>query len=139
MQDYLTKYPEAIVVKNTAVKENIRVLEKVFGRHGYPQKVVTDNGPPWNGEDAHPIQQFLKWAGVEHDPTWSADDPEANGLAERLMQLVAKSWESAYVEGRNPLSALNTALKSEQLSTPSREGNQPNGYSDGPSAQTPRL
>jgi hypothetical protein len=35
IQDYLTKYPEAIVVKNTA--SNIRALEEVFGRHGYPR------------------------------------------------------------------------------------------------------
>jgi hypothetical protein len=34
IQDYLTKYPEAIV-KNTA--SNIRALEEVFGRHGYPR------------------------------------------------------------------------------------------------------
>ena len=57
------------------------------------------------------MQQYLLWAGVKHEPTRSADDPEANGLAERLMQLVGKSWETAYVEGRDPLSSLNTALK----------------------------
>ena len=94
MQDYLTKYPEAILVKSTAAQANIQALEEVFGRHGYPDKLITDNGPPWNGKDSHAMKQYLKWAGVRHDPTWSADDPEANGLAERLMQLVEKSWET---------------------------------------------
>ena len=50
LQDYLTKYPEAILVKNTAAKDNIRALEEVFGRHGYPEVLITDNGLPWNGK-----------------------------------------------------------------------------------------
>jgi hypothetical protein len=58
------------------------------------------------------MQQYLEWAGVEHDPTWSADDPEANGLTERFMQTIGKSWATAYVEGKDPMSALNAALKS---------------------------
>ena len=57
------------------------------------------------------MNQYLKWAGVRHSPPWNADDPEANGLAERLMQLVGKSWETASVEGKDPLSALNGASK----------------------------
>jgi hypothetical protein len=125
MQDYLTKYPEAVVVKNTAAKDNIRALEEVFGRHGYPEKMVTDNGPPWNGKETHTMKQYLEWAGVEHDPTHSADDPEANGLAERLMQLVGKSWETAYVEGRDPLLSLNTALRSYRNTEHSVTGRKP--------------
>ena len=78
------------MVKNTAAKADINALEEVFGRHGYPNKMITDNGPPWNGNESHAMQQYLEWAGVKHDPTWSADDPEVNGLAERLMQLVER-------------------------------------------------
>lgn len=111
LQDYLTKYPEAVVVSHTAAKDNIRALEEIFGRHGYPDKFISDNGPPWNGLETHPMQKYLTWAGVEHLPTKSAEDPEANGLAERFMQKVGKSWETAYVEGKDPLAALNTMLK----------------------------
>ena len=49
VQDYLTKYPEAIVVSSTAAKDNIKALEEIFGRHGYPEVLITDNGAPWNG------------------------------------------------------------------------------------------
>ena len=101
LQDYLTKYPEAVVTKSTAGAPNIKALEEIFGRHGYPDKIVTDNGPPWNGTDSHEMQQYLEWAGVEHDPTWSADDPEANGLTERFMQTIGKSWATAVVEGKD--------------------------------------
>ena len=71
------------------------------------------------------MKQYLKWAGVRHDPTWSADDPEANGLAERLMQLVGKSWETAMVEGKDPLSALNAALKTYRNTEHSVTGRKP--------------
>ena len=37
--------------------------------------------------------------------------PEANGLVERFMQEIGNSWESAYVEGKDPLAALNAKLK----------------------------
>ena len=125
LQDYLTKYPEAIVVKSTGAQANIHALEEVFGRHGYPDKLITDNGPPWNGKDTHAMKQYLKWAGVRHDPTRSADDPEANGLVERLMQLVGKSWETAIVEGKDPLCALNTALKTYRNTAHSVTGRKP--------------
>ena len=112
VQDYLTKYPEAIITKGTAAKDNIGALEEIFGRHGYPKELISDNGPPWNGQDTHDMKQYLEWAGVKHSPTRSADDPEANGLTERFMQTIGKSWATAYVENRDPMAALNAALKS---------------------------
>ena len=57
-------------------------------------------------------QQLMKCNSIWHDPTWSADDPEANGLTERFMQTLGKSWATAHIEGKDPLSALNAALKS---------------------------
>ena len=57
------------------------------------------------------MQQYLEWAGVIHQPTKSADDPEANGLAERFMQTLEKGWETAVVENVDPLAALNRMLK----------------------------
>ena len=111
LQDYLTKYPEAVPTAGTSAKDNIRILEEIFGRHGYPKKLVTDNGPPWNGSDSHAMKQYLKWAGVEHSPTQSADDPEANGLAERFMQEIGNTWDTATVEGIDPLASLNSKLK----------------------------
>ena len=73
--------------------------------------LVIDNGPPWNGKDSHEMKQYLRWAGVEDMQTRSADDPEANGLTERFMQMVGKSWATAFVEGKDPLAALNQMLK----------------------------
>ena len=109
--DYLTKYPEVAIVKSTSAKNNIGALEEIFGRNGYPQKIISDNGPPWNGTDTHAMQKYLVWAGVKHVPTISADDPEANGQVERFMQQVEKAWERSYLEGKDPMSGVNNMLK----------------------------
>ena len=57
------------------------------------------------------MQQYLKWAGIKHQPTLSADDPEANGLAERFMQAIGHSWATAHVEDKDPVGSLNAKLK----------------------------
>ena len=111
IQDYLTKYPEAVVVRGTDAASNIPVLEEIFGRHGYPDNLITDNGPPWNGTDSHIMQRYLKWAGINHQPTQSAEDPESNGLAERFMQAVGHSWATAHVEDKDPVASLNAKVK----------------------------
>ena len=33
-------------------------------------------------DEIHAIKEYLRWAGVKHDPTQSADNLEANDLAE---------------------------------------------------------
>ena len=118
-------------MKSTSAKNNIGTLEEIFSRHGYPDKMITDNGPPWNGSDTHEMKKYLQWAGVQHVPTVSADDPEANGQVERFMQQVGRAWERAHLTGRNPIAAVNTMLKSctATLSTPSQEENQRSGSS----------
>ena len=77
--DMLSKYPEVEVVNSTNADTNVKVLDDIFSRHGFPQSLRTDNGPPWNGNKSHLMQKYLKWCGIKHEPTISAYDPEANG------------------------------------------------------------
>ena len=65
----------------------------------------------WKRESRNEAVLEMGWC-VAHLSTRSADDPEASGLTERFMQMVGKSWATAYVEGRDPLAALNHMLKS---------------------------
>ena len=45
----LTKYPEEAVMKNTSMDANIEALDDIMSRHGYFQRLRTDNGPSWSG------------------------------------------------------------------------------------------
>ena len=108
--DELTRYPELEVVSGTSVDANIEAFDTMFCRHGYPETLKTDGGPPFNGTDSHLLKQYFRWAGIKHHPTISADDPEANGLAEAAMKHCKKIWHTAIVEKKNPYAEINKHL-----------------------------
>ena len=105
--DETTKYAEAAVVSGTSAEPNIAAFDKIFSTHGYPEKLKTDGGPPFNGNENHELQKYFKWVGIDHKTTVSADDPEANGLAESFMKHILKVWHTARLERNNPTSELN--------------------------------
>ena len=104
--DQLTKFLEVGTAKSTAAKDNIPIYDQVFKLHGYPERLLSDNGAPFNGKDTHLFQRYLRWAGVKHTPTRSAEDPQANGLAENTMKQLKKAWDTARQSGRDPMAAV---------------------------------
>ena len=88
--DMLSRYPEVSVVNSTNADSNIKALDDIFSRHGFPETPRTDNGPPWNGNDAHKMKTYLKWCGIKHKTTRNLYDSEANGLAEAYMKVCQK-------------------------------------------------
>ena len=71
---------------------------------------MTDGGPPFNGNDSHALQQYFKWAGIKHHPTTSAEDPEANGLAEAFMKNIKKIWHTSTITKKDPMAEINKLL-----------------------------
>ena len=49
--DDRTRYPEVEVVRNKSAKSTIRCLESIFARHGVPRTIISDNGPPFQGDE----------------------------------------------------------------------------------------
>ena len=95
--DMLSKYPEVSYTDSTSADENIEILDNTMSRNDYCRNLRTDNGPPWN---FHAMKTYLKWAGINHQPTVSAEDPEANGLAESFMKHLRKIYHTSIVEGK---------------------------------------
>ena len=60
--DGRTRYPEVEIVRNTSAKSTIQCFENIFSRHGIPRTIVSDNGPPFQGDE---IRQY-QTAVVEH-------------------------------------------------------------------------
>jgi hypothetical protein len=61
---------------------NIRVLSQTWTQFGAPSTIISDNGPPFNGEK---FLQHLNNFGILHrktTPAW----PRANGEAERFIR-----------------------------------------------------
>ena len=49
--DLYSHFPEVEILRSTAASATIPKLDSIFARHGYPVKVRTDNGPPWNSTE----------------------------------------------------------------------------------------
>ena len=95
--DERTRYPEVKIVNNTSAESTIIAMEKMFATHGYPEKLKSDNGPPFK---SHALKEFFTEKGITHHrvtPRW----PEANGLAENFMKSVGKVIKTANMKNKN--------------------------------------
>jgi hypothetical protein len=99
MIDEYSRYPEVEFVSGTSARVVVPHIDRVFSTHGFPDKVKTDGGPPFNGSDSHEYQMYMRWAGVK-TMVVSPEDPEANGLAENFMKVLSKVWHIARIEGK---------------------------------------
>jgi hypothetical protein len=123
MIDEYSRYPEVELVKGTSAQAVVPHIDKIFTTHGFPESVKTDGGPPFNGNDSHTYQQYMKWAGVKPKVV-SPDDPEANGLAENFMKVIRKVWHIAQIEKKNPFQEMNKFLR-HYRATPHSTTNRP--------------
>ena len=48
--DAHSKWPEVVVMKNTSAEETLATLRSIFARMGFPEQMVTDNGPQFTSE-----------------------------------------------------------------------------------------
>ena len=109
--DKLSRFPEVVEVSGTSAQANIVAFDTIFSRHGFCKTLTTDGGPPFNGTDSHDLQEYFRWAGIKHDTTVSADDPEANGLAEAFMKIIKKIWHTCTITKRDAMAEINKRLQ----------------------------
>lgn len=92
--DKRTRYMEIETVHSTAFKHTMKKLKNIFATHGTPNRIESDNGPPFNSAD---FGQFAEKEGFKHDrviPTHA----RANGEAESCMKLVNKTEQIAHLQ-----------------------------------------
>ena len=104
--DAYSRYPEVDIVHSTGAATLIPKLDKIFSTHGIPYRVVSDNGPPFNGNE---IRRYMEIHGIEYStitPLW----PQGNSEAESFMKPLLKSILTARTEGRKWKKELYTFL-----------------------------
>ena len=84
--DYYSSYFEIDTLTNKTASQLIHILKKHFSRHGIPNKLVSDNGPPFN---SYEFEQFTMSYEIEH-VTSSPHYPQSNGKVENTIK-VAKN------------------------------------------------
>ncbi|XP_052788463.1 uncharacterized protein K02A2.6-like [Mya arenaria] len=104
--DEHSRFPEVEIVYSTSAKVVLPRLSAIFARHGYPDVVKSDNGPPFQG---HEFADFAVTCGFKHrriTPLW----PEANGTVERFMGTLNKFVRAAVADNRDWKTNLSSFL-----------------------------
>ncbi len=104
--DRYSRFPEVEIVHSTRASTVIPKLDKIFSVHGIPDIIISDNGPPFNGDE---YVRYLKALGIQakfSTPYW----PQGNATVERFMQPLGKALKTAKVEGRPWRQELNRFL-----------------------------
>lgn len=95
--DEYSRFPLVAEVTSLNTTSVTSKLFDMFAVHGIPEKLKTDNGPPWFGRD---FADFVQNQGVRHyrtTPLW----PEANGEVERFVKNVKKVVKASVATGRD--------------------------------------
>ena len=95
--DEYSRFPVVEIVTTTAADKVIPLFDKIFATHGIPEK-VSDNGPPFNGED---MRMYAQQRGLCHKKITPAQ-PGSNGLAENFIKMLLKVGHTAYSEKKDP-------------------------------------
>ena len=83
--EHFSKHIELIPLRDKTAAETAAAFAQVLCRFGAPAEVVTDGG----GEFAGEFDQLLTSCFIDHRVT-SPHHPQANGLAERIVQVVKR-------------------------------------------------
>ena len=90
MVDSHSKRPEVLIMKDITTQRTIFELAKIFARFGNPVQLVTDNGPQLTAKE---FEDFRTKQGIKHIRI-APYRPQANGLAERMVQTIKNSLKA---------------------------------------------
>ena len=100
--DSYSHYIEIAKLSNTSSKMVIMHTKSIFARHGIPKMVKSDNGPQYSAQE---YKRFSEEWGFKHVTT-SPYHPQANGLAEKSVQIMKQLLKKAKLDGKDPYISL---------------------------------
>jgi len=89
-----SKHVEMVPLPNKSSNSTARAFRDIAARFSAPAEVVTDQGDEWELEFAALLEQLL----VDHRHT-SANHPQANGSAERVVQTLKRALRKCIAAG----------------------------------------
>ena len=100
--DYYSNFWEIDHLKSNTATAVILRLKYHFARHGCPDRLISDNGPPF---DSSEFRKFAKEWDFEHC-TSSPGNSKANGKVESAVKTAKKLIRKAYDTGSDPYIAI---------------------------------
>jgi transposase InsO family protein len=80
--DYYSRFIEILKMSNTSATATLKALMSLYARYGFPEEVVTDNGPQFSAEE---FKNFHSKYDIIHT-TSSPLYPQGNGEAESAVK-----------------------------------------------------
>ncbi|XP_034038495.1 obscurin-like [Thalassophryne amazonica] len=105
--DYFSRYIEVAELKTTSSEATVHAVKDAFARHGYPETVVSDNGPQFSSETFRAFAKEACFAHVTSSPRY----PQANGEAGRSVQTIKSLWKKDTDQTRALLAYRATSLE----------------------------
>lgn len=93
--DAHSKWPEVSIMRSTTAEKTIEKLGEIFSRFGFPEQLVSDNGPQFVSQE---FERFLEANGVQHIRS-APYHPSTNGLAERFVQSMKHGLKASQGQG----------------------------------------
>ena len=104
--DTYSRWPEVAITSSTSFQKLFPVLDRSFDTHGIPEKIVHDNGPPY---DSTNWRAYARKSGFKTDPC-TPEHPQANGMAEKFMASIVKLTHAAIAERKDPKTEISKFL-----------------------------
>ena len=96
-KDYFTKFPFIREMRSIAAKTTIKKFKDVFAIEGFPEALITDNGPPFNRVD---FAQFCQQYNLQHITSFP-NYPLSDRPAERRVQTVKQKMARCKQDGQD--------------------------------------
>ena len=95
--DYYSSFPEVAITRDITSKSIVKILMNIFARHGYPEEIVSDNGPQFISQE---FRRFLSSKGIKHVCS-SPYFPRSNRKIERFRRYLKNNFQAVTLEGRS--------------------------------------
>ena len=114
--DFTSRFPVVRKLKSMTAKHVASHFSQVFGEYGWPDTLLTDNGPCYAAQEFKKLKSDMSVNHITSSPHY----PQSNGLAEKYVQIVKNLFMKAHEEGTDYQKALmiyrNTPLDDKLIS-----------------------
>ena len=100
--DYTSHFPIIRKQNSMTGKAIAHHMQSIFSKYGWPNTLVTDNGPCYTSKKFQTLMQSMS----VHHLTSSPHYPQSNGLAEKYVGIIKNLFHKAKEEGQSPYIAL---------------------------------
>ena len=100
--DYTSYFPIIRKLNSMARKAIAHHMQSIFSEYGWPNTLVTDNGPCYTSKEFHTLMQSMSVNHLTSSPHYL----QSNGLAEKYVGIIKNLFHKAKEEGHFPYTAL---------------------------------